>query len=42
MIMYTSHDMDEISTLCDSIICIGEDPFYKNLLKEANKQIVTF
>ncbi|WP_340001846.1 ABC transporter ATP-binding protein [Oceanobacillus sp. FSL K6-0127] len=42
MIMYTSHDMDEISTLCDSIICIGEDAFYKNLLKEANKQIVTF
>lgn len=42
MIMYTSHDMDEISTLCDSIICIGEDPFYRNLLKEANKQIVTF
>ncbi|MBP2077381.1 ABC transporter ATP-binding protein [Oceanobacillus polygoni] len=42
MIMYTSHDMDEISTLCDRIICIGEDPFYKNLLVEANKQIVTF
>ncbi|WP_339228343.1 ABC transporter ATP-binding protein [Oceanobacillus sp. FSL K6-2867] len=42
MVMYTSHDMDEISTLCDRIICIGEDPFYKNLLEEANKQIVTF
>jgi ABC-2 type transport system ATP-binding protein len=34
MIMYTSHDMDEITTVCDRVYTIGEDPFYMNLLME--------
>jgi len=32
MIMYTSHDMDEITTVCDRVYAIGKDPFYINLL----------
>src|SRR5699024_8431320 len=32
MIIYTSHDMDEIMQLCDRIYCIGDDPFYHKLL----------
>ncbi|MER2089787.1 MAG: ABC transporter ATP-binding protein [Sporosarcina sp.] len=32
MIMYTSHDMDEITTLCDRVYTIGKDPFYMDLL----------
>ncbi|NYF25339.1 ABC transporter ATP-binding protein [Sporosarcina sp. JAI121] len=32
MIMYTSHDMDEITTLCDRVYSIGKDPFYMDLL----------
>lgn len=31
-IIYTSHDMDEIMQLCDQIYCIGEDPFYPEML----------
>lgn len=42
MIMYTSHDMDEITNLCDRIICIGEDPFYRDILKDSGKPILTF
>ncbi|WP_249870916.1 ABC transporter ATP-binding protein [Oceanobacillus saliphilus] len=42
IIVYTSHDMDEIITLCDRILCIGEDPFYKNILNETEKNIITF
>ncbi|MFD2627941.1 ABC transporter ATP-binding protein [Oceanobacillus kapialis] len=41
IIIYTSHDMDEIITLCDRIVCIGEDPFYKNLLEDAGKTIIS-
>lgn len=37
MIIYTSHDMDEIDSLCDRILCIGEDPFYHEVLKENGK-----
>ncbi|WP_277585911.1 ABC transporter ATP-binding protein [Psychrobacillus antarcticus] len=33
MIIYTSHDMTEITSFCDRIYCLGEDPFYRNLLK---------
>ncbi|MFD1362212.1 ABC transporter ATP-binding protein [Lentibacillus salinarum] len=33
MILYTSHDMDEIRQLCDKIYCIGNDPFYYQVLK---------
>lgn len=32
LIIYTSHDMDEIKNLCDRVIIIGEDPFYKGIL----------
>ncbi len=42
MIIYISHDMDEITSLCDRILCIGNDPFYKNILKKTNKEIATF
>ncbi len=34
MIIYTSHDMDEITTICDRVYSIGKDPFYTGLLKE--------
>ncbi|SFB24500.1 ABC-2 type transport system ATP-binding protein [Lentibacillus halodurans] len=34
IILYTSHDMDEIMQLCDRIYCIGNDPFYYQVLKE--------
>jgi ABC-2 type transport system ATP-binding protein len=41
-IIYTSHDMDEIQELCDRVITIGEDSFYKNLLQEADKEVLSF
>ncbi|UOQ87385.1 ABC transporter ATP-binding protein [Gracilibacillus salinarum] len=42
MILYTSHDMDEITALCDRIITIGKDPFYKELLARTNKEVLSF
>lgn len=42
VIIYTSHDMDEIKSLCDYVFCLGEDPFYQNYLNEAGKEIITF
>lgn len=36
LIIYISHDMDEMMTLCDKVYAIGKDPFYKELLKEKN------
>ncbi|MFJ8064789.1 ABC transporter ATP-binding protein [Psychrobacillus sp. NPDC096426] len=33
MIIYTSHDMTEITSFCDRIYCLGKDPFYSNLLQ---------
>lgn len=41
-IVYTSHDMDEIISLCDRVLCIGEDPFYEDILRDAGKEIITF
>lgn len=35
MIMFISHDMDEIANLCDRIVCIGKDNFYQNVLIRA-------
>lgn len=32
LIIYTSHDMDEITELCDRVICLGNDSFYFDLL----------
>ncbi|SHG34435.1 ABC transporter ATP-binding protein [Ornithinibacillus halophilus] len=40
MIVYISHDMDEITELCDRVICIGSDPFYKNVLEESGKKMI--
>lgn len=34
MILYTSHDMNEIMTFCDRVYTIGTDPFYRNILEE--------
>ncbi|WP_203247155.1 ABC transporter ATP-binding protein [Sporosarcina beigongshangi] len=34
MIMYTSHDMDEITNVCDRVYAIGKDPFYADLLQK--------
>ncbi|MFS0574724.1 ABC transporter ATP-binding protein [Sporosarcina sp. 179-K 3D1 HS] len=34
MILYTSHDMDEIGNLCDRVYSIGNDPFYTDLLRK--------
>jgi ABC-2 type transport system ATP-binding protein len=42
MIVYTSHDMDEIKGLCTRVLCIGKDPFYKDLLQQAGKEIASF
>lgn len=39
IIVYTSHDMDEIINLCDRVFCIGEDPFYKTILKNSGKEV---
>ncbi|MFZ3576347.1 ABC transporter ATP-binding protein [Virgibacillus sp. DJP39] len=35
MILLTSHDMDEIISSCNRVLCIGNDSFYKNVLIEA-------
>ncbi|MUK86909.1 ATP-binding cassette domain-containing protein [Ornithinibacillus sp. L9] len=42
MIIYTSHDMDEINELCNRVICIGKDPFYKDMLLNSGKEIISF
>lgn len=39
-ILYTSHDMDEIIQLCDRVLCIGNDPFYQEILKNEAKEVV--
>ncbi|WP_067730634.1 ABC transporter ATP-binding protein [Oceanobacillus damuensis] len=41
IIVYTSHDMDEIIRLCDRVLCIGEDPFYYDILVQKKKNVVT-
>lgn len=33
MIIYTSHDLSEITSFCDRIYCLGKNPFYFDLLK---------
>lgn len=42
IIIYTSHDMDEIKSLCDHVFCLGEDPFYEEYLIKAGKEVITF
>ncbi len=39
MILYTSHDMDEITNLCDRVYSIGDDPFYPSLLKDRGIEV---
>ncbi len=39
MILYTSHDMNEITTFCDRVYAIGNDPFYINLLTNKGVQV---
>lgn len=39
MILYTSHDMDEITNLCDRVYSIGDDPFYPSLLKDREIEV---
>lgn len=41
IIIYTSHDMDEILSVCDRVLCLGTDPFYYNFLKEKGKDVIT-
>lgn len=31
-ILYISHDMDEITSICNRVISIGSDPFYEQIL----------
>src|SRR5690625_7868362 len=42
LIIYTSHDMDEITTLCDRVLCLGEDPFYQDLLTKSGQEMIVF
>ncbi|WP_047981640.1 ABC transporter ATP-binding protein [Ornithinibacillus contaminans] len=42
IILYISHDMDEIQALCDRVICIGEDSFYQDILQQTGKEIISF
>lgn len=39
-VIYTSHDMDEITSLCDRAIVFGQDTFYRKLLKHEGVTIV--
>lgn len=41
IIIYTSHDMDEINQLCHRVLCIGNDPFYKDILMDSKKEVIT-
>ena len=34
LIIYTSHDMNEIEQICDRVVIIGQDDFYRKLLKQ--------
>lgn len=38
-ILYISHDMDEIKTMCDRVISIGDDPFYEQILTQAGMEV---
>lgn len=38
MILFTSHDIDELRNLCDRILCIGKDTFYPDKLRAAGTE----
>ncbi|GAA0437991.1 ABC transporter ATP-binding protein [Lentibacillus halophilus] len=40
MILYTSHDLDQITQTCDRIYCMGDDPFYYQVLQAYGEQPV--
>ncbi len=40
-ILYISHDMDEIMTMCNRVISIGEDPFYEKILAERGMEVTS-
>src|SRR5690625_2955970 len=42
LIIYTLHDMDEITSLCDRVLCLGEDPFYQDLLTKSGQEMIVF
>lgn len=39
IIIYTSHDMDEILNVCDHVFCLGDDAFYYHFLKDRGKSV---
>lgn len=39
MVIYTSHDVDEITKVCDRVFCIGADDFYENALRQAGQHV---
>ncbi|AIF43251.1 ABC transporter ATP-binding protein [Virgibacillus sp. SK37] len=42
IVIYISHDMDEITSLCDRVVCIGDDPFYQNILAKTRMELIVF
>lgn len=40
-ILYISHDMDEITSMCNRVISIGDDPFYERILTQAGMEVTT-
>lgn len=40
IIIYISHDMDEITTLCDRILSLGQDRYYYHLLTKLEKNVL--
>ncbi|WP_121615120.1 ABC transporter ATP-binding protein [Virgibacillus halodenitrificans] len=42
IVIYISHDMDEITSLCDRVVCIGEDPFYEEILAKTGTELIVF
>ncbi len=40
-ILYISHDMDEITSMCTRVISIGDDPFYDDILTAEGMDVTT-
>lgn len=41
IIIYTSHDMDDIITFCDYAYRLGSDPFYEHFLQEQGQTVIS-
>lgn len=39
IVIYTSHDVDEMTKVCDRVCCIGADDFYENTLRQAGQHV---